>query len=82
MRPLDRLGSIKTKLGVLVAVTVAVAAVLPLAGSRLGLRRSIEAAEGFIEEAALDTNERRRVGDVREVAEPEGALRSGGGRIA
>ncbi|MFD1827030.1 MULTISPECIES: HAMP domain-containing sensor histidine kinase [Mumia] len=37
MRPLDRLGSIKTKLGVLVAVTVAVAAVLPLAGSRLGL---------------------------------------------
>ncbi|WP_262849708.1 HAMP domain-containing sensor histidine kinase [Mumia quercus] len=37
MRPLDRLRSIKTKLGVLVAVTVAVAAVLPLAGSRLGL---------------------------------------------
>lgn len=37
MRPLDRLRSIKTKLGVLVAVTVAVAAVLPLAGSRFGL---------------------------------------------
>lgn len=36
-RPLDRLGSIKTKLGVLVAVTVAVAAVLPTAGSRVGL---------------------------------------------
>lgn len=37
MRPLDRLRSIKTKLGVLVAVTVAVAAVLPTAGARLGL---------------------------------------------
>ena len=37
MRPLDPVRSIKAKLGVLVAVTVAVAAVLPLAGSRLGL---------------------------------------------
>lgn len=37
MRPLDRFGSIKTKLGVLVAVTVVVAAVLPTAGSALGL---------------------------------------------
>jgi len=37
VRPLDRLRSIKTKLGVLVAVTVAVAAVLPTAGARLGL---------------------------------------------
>ncbi|HET6625641.1 MAG TPA: ATP-binding protein [Nocardioidaceae bacterium] len=36
IRPLDRLGSIKTKLGVLVAVTVAVAAVASLAGERLG----------------------------------------------
>lgn len=36
-RPLDRLGSIKTKLGVLVAVTVAVAAVLATAGTRVGL---------------------------------------------
>jgi signal transduction histidine kinase len=37
VRPLDPVRSIKAKLGVLVAVTVAVAAVLPLAGSRLGL---------------------------------------------
>lgn len=37
MRPLDRFDSIKTKLGVLVAVTVAVAAVLASAGSGLGL---------------------------------------------
>ena len=37
MRPLDRLGSIKTKLGVLVAVTVAVAATLSVVGVRLGL---------------------------------------------
>ncbi|MFZ5847521.1 MAG: HAMP domain-containing sensor histidine kinase [Actinomycetota bacterium] len=37
MRPLDPLRSIKTKLGVLVAVTVSVAAVLPTAGARLGL---------------------------------------------
>lgn len=37
MRPLDRLGSIKTKLGVLVAVSVAVAATLSVAGLRLGL---------------------------------------------
>ena len=37
MRPLDRLGSIKTKLGVLVAVTVAMAATLSVVGVRLGL---------------------------------------------
>jgi two-component system sensor histidine kinase BaeS len=37
MRPLDRLGSIKIKLGVLVAVSVAVAATLPVIGLRLGL---------------------------------------------
>ncbi len=37
IRPLDRLGSIKTKLGVLVAVTVAVAASLSVAGLQLGL---------------------------------------------
>lgn len=46
MRPLDRLGSIKTKLGVLVAVTVAVAATLSVLGVRLGLwpRYTIPAA--------------------------------------
>lgn len=46
MRPLDRLGSIKTKLGVLVAVTVAVAATLSVVGVRLGLwpRYTIPAA--------------------------------------
>lgn len=38
LRPLDRLGSIKTKLGVLVAVTITVAATLPVAGAELGLR--------------------------------------------
>lgn len=38
LRPLDRLGSIKTKLGVLVAVTVVVAATLPVAAAELGLR--------------------------------------------
>jgi len=37
IRPLDRFGSIKTKLGVLVAVTVAVAATLSVVGVRLGL---------------------------------------------
>jgi len=37
MRPLDPLGSIKTKLGVLVAVTVALAATLSVVGLRLGL---------------------------------------------
>ena len=37
IRPLDRLGSIKTKLGVLVAVTVAVAATLSVVGARLEL---------------------------------------------
>jgi two-component system sensor histidine kinase BaeS len=37
IRPLDRLGSIKIKLGVLVAVTVAVAATLSVVGLRLGL---------------------------------------------
>jgi signal transduction histidine kinase len=37
VRPLDPLRSIKTKLGVLVAVTIAVAAVLTTAGARLGL---------------------------------------------
>jgi two-component system sensor histidine kinase BaeS len=37
MRPLDRIGSIKTKLGVLVAVTVAVAATLSVVGVRLGV---------------------------------------------
>ncbi len=37
IRPLDRLGSIKTKLGVLVAVTVALAATLSVVGVRLGL---------------------------------------------
>lgn len=37
MRPLDGLGSIKTKLGVLVAVTVAVAATLSVVGVRVGL---------------------------------------------
>jgi signal transduction histidine kinase len=37
MRPLDRFRSIRTKLGVLVAVTIAVAAVLASAGSGLGL---------------------------------------------
>ncbi|MGH3331364.1 MAG: HAMP domain-containing sensor histidine kinase [Nocardioidaceae bacterium] len=37
IRPLDRLGSIKTKLGVLVAVTVAVAASLSVVGVRLGM---------------------------------------------
>lgn len=37
MRPLDRLGSIKTKLGVLVAVTIAVAATLTVVGSTLGV---------------------------------------------
>lgn len=36
LRPLDRLGSIKIKLGVLVAVTVAVAAVLAAGGVKLG----------------------------------------------
>ncbi len=36
-RPLDRLGSIKTKLGVLVAVTVVLAAVLSTAATGLGL---------------------------------------------
>jgi ABC-type glucose/galactose transport system permease subunit len=36
-RPLDRLRSIKTKLGVLVAVTVGVAAVLSTAATGLGL---------------------------------------------
>lgn len=46
MRPLDRLGSIKTKLGVLVAVTVAVAATLSVVGVGLGLspRYTIPAA--------------------------------------
>jgi len=46
MRPLDRLGSIKTKLGVLVAVTVAMAATLSVVGVRLGLwpRYTIPAA--------------------------------------
>jgi len=46
MRPLDRLSSIKTKLGVLVAVTVAVAATLSVVGVRLGLwpRYTIPAA--------------------------------------
>lgn len=46
MRPLDRFGSIKTKLGVLVAVTVAVAATLSAVGVRLGLwpRYTIPAA--------------------------------------
>ncbi|HSE09052.1 MAG TPA: ATP-binding protein [Nocardioidaceae bacterium] len=46
IRPLDRLGSIKTKLGVLVAVTVAVAATLPVLGVRIGLwpRYTIPAA--------------------------------------
>lgn len=37
LRPLDRLRSIKTKLGVLVAVTVAVAAAVAVAGVGLGL---------------------------------------------
>lgn len=37
MRPLDRLGSIKLKLGVLVAVTVAVAAVLPTVAAWAGV---------------------------------------------
>lgn len=37
IRPLDRLGSIKTKLGVLVAVTVAVAASASVLGLQLGL---------------------------------------------
>jgi signal transduction histidine kinase len=37
MRPLDRLGSIKTKLGVLVAAAIAVAALLATAGAGLGL---------------------------------------------
>jgi signal transduction histidine kinase len=37
VRPLDRLGSIKIKLGVLVAVTIVVAAVLPTAGAQVGL---------------------------------------------
>jgi signal transduction histidine kinase len=37
MRPLDRLRSIRTKLGVLVAATVAVSAVLATAGTGLGL---------------------------------------------
>jgi signal transduction histidine kinase len=37
VRPLDGLRSIKLKLGVLVAVTVAVAAVLPTAGAGLGI---------------------------------------------
>jgi signal transduction histidine kinase len=37
MRPLDRLRSIKTKLGVLVALTITVASVLTAAGTRLGL---------------------------------------------
>jgi signal transduction histidine kinase len=37
MRPLDRFGSLKTKLGVLVAATVAVSAVLATAGAGLGL---------------------------------------------
>lgn len=36
LRPLDRLGSLKIKLGVLVAVTVAVAAVLAAGGVKLG----------------------------------------------
>ncbi len=46
IRPLDPLGSIKTKLGVLVAVSVAVAATLSVAGLRLGLlpRYTIPAA--------------------------------------
>jgi signal transduction histidine kinase len=37
VRPLDRIGSIKLKLGVLVAVAVAVAAVLPTAAARAGV---------------------------------------------
>jgi signal transduction histidine kinase len=46
MRPLDRFGSIKTKLGVLVAVTVAVAATLSVLGVRAGFwpRYTIPAA--------------------------------------
>jgi len=46
IRPLDRLGSIKTKLGVLVAVTVAVAASVSVLGLQLGLlpRYTIPAA--------------------------------------
>jgi len=46
MRPLDPLGSIKTKLGVLVAVTVAVAATLSVLGVRAGFwpRYTIPAA--------------------------------------
>lgn len=45
-RPLDRFGSIKTKLGVLVAISVAVASVLTVVGIRLGLwpRYTIPAA--------------------------------------
>lgn len=37
LRPLDRARSIKTKLGLLVAVTIAVASVLAVVGTRLGL---------------------------------------------
>jgi signal transduction histidine kinase len=46
IRPLDRLGSIKTKLGVLVAVTVVVAATLSVLGVRIGVwpRYTIPAA--------------------------------------
>ena len=46
IRPLDPLGSIKTKLGVLVAVTVAVAATLSVLGVRAGFwpRYTIPAA--------------------------------------
>lgn len=37
LRPLDRFRSIKTKLGLLVAVTIVVASVLAVIGTRLGI---------------------------------------------
>ena len=37
LRPLDRVSSIKTKLGLLVAVTIVVASVLAVIGTRLGI---------------------------------------------
>lgn len=44
LRPLDRFRSIKTKLGLLVAVTIVVASVLAVIGTRLGISPTVPVA--------------------------------------